>query len=267
MLKFFDIYWCYIKIFFKSRAEYRTSFVLGLLSNFYCYFISYATYWILITSLGDINGWDFSDLSILYGFSILTYSISGVFLWYTVYNMEVLITTGELDMYLTRPLGVLQQMIYQRFGDTFIGQIIVTIIFMIVAFINKVQYITPLFMIYLIFSIIGGVLIQSGSMIFIGSLSFWTHRSTEIGELFYYNIRSMTQYPLTIFPKRIQWILTFVFPWGFINYYPSIILLNKVRNKLEFLLGVTSPIIGVIFLFLALFVFKTGLKKYTSVGN
>jgi len=122
-------------------------------------------------------------------------------------------------------------------------------------------------LIYLIFAIIGGILIQSSSMILIGSLSFWMLRSAEFGDIVYYDIRSMTQYPLGIFPKWIQFILTFIFPWAFINYYPSLILLNKVETTMELLLGLLTPVVGAGMLVLSLWVFKRGLRKYSGAGN
>jgi ABC-2 type transport system permease protein len=267
MRAFFSTYWLYIITFFKSRAEYRAGFFFGLFSNFYCYFITYASYWVLISGLGSIGGWDFSDLSILYGLSLLTYAISGTLLWYTVYHLGGIITSGGLDMYLTRPLGVLRQMIFQRFGDTFIGQILVTIIFLTVAILSKASIMTPIKFGFLLLSIIGGILIQAGGMILIGSISFWTKRSGEIGDIFYYDIRNITQYPLGIFPRWIQLALTYVFPWAFINYYPALILLDKAQGASDFILGLLSPVVGLLFLALSLFVFHQGLKKYSGAGS
>ncbi len=170
-------------------------------AHFYCYFITYATYWVLIEGVGTIGGWDFSDLSILYGLSLLSYSISGTLIWYTVYHMDSMITDGNLDMYLTRPMGVMRQMIFQRFGDTFLGQIAVTLIFLITALVQKAEILSIWHYVYLVFSVIGGVLIQCGGMIFIGAISFWTKRSGAIGSIVFYDLRSLTQYPLALFPR------------------------------------------------------------------
>ena len=267
MKDFFSTYWLYIKTFFKSRAEYRVGFILGMFANFYCYFITFATYWVLVSSLGGIAGWNFEELSVLYGLSLLTYAISGTLVWNTVYHLGQTITTGRLDIYLTRPYGVLQQLIFQRFGDTFIGQIVVTVIFLIAAFVNNAEVMTWYKAIYLILAIVGGTLIQVASMILIGSLSFWIQRSGEFGDIVYYQARSMTNYPLCIYPKWIQGVLTFVLPWAFINYYPSLILLNKVETTFELVLGVLSPVVGVVLLSVSLWVFKQGLKRYAGAGN
>lgn len=135
---------------------------LTLFANFYCYFITYATYWVLVYGVSNIDGWDFSVLSILYGLSLSTYSISGTFIWYTVYHLDEIITNGNLDLYITRPLGVLRQMVFQRFGDTFLGQMAVTIIFLVSAFAAKMEQMLALLFFYLLLCICGGVMIQAG---------------------------------------------------------------------------------------------------------
>ena len=267
MRQFFSTYWLYIKTFFKSRAEYRAGFFFGLFANFYCYFITYSTYWVLINGLNNIGGWDFSDLSILYGLSLLSYSITATLMWYTIYNLSGIVTSGGLDSYLVRPEGVLRQLIWQRFGDTALAQILVTIIFLTAALLSKMGTLTLIKILYMFLAIIGGVLIQCGGMILIGAISFWTKRSNEIGRIFYYDMRELTQYPLFIFPKWIQLILTYIFPWAFINYYPALILLNKTQHFSDWTLGMLSPIVGVLFVLLSLLVFNQGLRRYSGAGN
>lgn len=267
MARFFDLYWSYIKTFFRARAEYRFGFISGLFSNFYCYFITFAIFWVLTNRFNTIGGWGFADLSVLYGLNLLTYAISGTLIWYTVYHLGREITTGGLDRFLTRPLGILGQLICQRFGDTFIGQIVVTLVFLVTAFIKLVDTFTPLTIIYIVLAIISGVLIQTGGMILIGSISFWTMRSSEIGDIVYYDIRSLTEYPLVIYPKWIKIILTYVFPWAFINYYPALIILGKESTKLDIALGWLSPLVGITFLSIALLVFNKGLKRYAGAGS
>ena len=110
-------------------------------------------------------------------------------------------------------------------------------------------------------------MIQTGAMILIGALSFWTMRTGEIGDVFYYNLRELTHYPLLIYPKWIQYLLTFLFPWAFINYYPSLIILGKAESGFEQMLGYLSPLVGAFVLSLGIFVFYLGLRRYASAGT
>lgn len=125
------IYIKYISIFFKSRSEYKCGFILGIVANFYTYFLAFLSFWLIINKFHNIAGWTFEDMSVLYGLNLFSYAAAGVIVWYNVFQLEKEITTGKLDLYLTRPMSVLGQLICSRFGDTFIGQLIVTLMFLI----------------------------------------------------------------------------------------------------------------------------------------
>lgn len=266
-MEFLKIYGCYVKMFFKARMEYRLSFFSGMLANFYCYFITYTTFWVITQQFGSIDGWKFEDMTILYGLNLFTYSIAGVLFWYTVFHLDNEITSGNLDSYLIRPMGLIKQMVCRRFGDTFLGQILVTLIFM-VSSIARINYqMTAFSYLYLFFSVLGGVLIQAGAMIILGSLSFWILRSNDLSDIVYYNMRTFIHYPLSIFPQFIRIILTYILPWAIINYYPSIIILHKVQTTEELVLGLLSPVIGMLFFLLSLLIFNRGLKRYSGSGS
>ena len=260
-------YLLYVKVFFKARSEYKVGFVLGIIANFYCYFLTFLSFWVVVSRFQNIAGWDFEDMSILYGLILCSYAVAGTFVWYSVYHLENEITTGKLDLYLTRPMSVLGQLICSRFGDTFIGQIIVTLMFLINALIKNSGILSWQTAAYLICVLFGGVALQMGAMILMGALSFWTLRSERIGELFYYQLRSLTHYPLVIYPGWIKVLLTTVAPWAFINYYPALIVLNKAETKWEYVCGAISPVIGFLFLGASVFVFHCGLRRYTSAGS
>ncbi|MDE7429447.1 MAG: ABC transporter permease [Lachnospiraceae bacterium] len=267
MIDFLSTYAVYIKTFFKARAEYKTSFVLGMVSNFYCYFITYMSYWVLMNGVDTVGGWDFSDLSILYGLSLITYSISGTLIWYSAYFLEDLIISGQLDIMLLRPQGLIRQMIFQRFGDTFLGQIVVTVIFLCAAFTTRAEALNLQMGFYLILAIIGGIFMQTGSMILFGAFSFWTMKSGALIDLLFYDLRNMTHYPLALYPKGLRIFLTFVLPWAFINYYPTLLITEKNMAVYETVLGMIAPFVGVLWFILAMAVFRQGLKRYTGGGG
>jgi ABC-2 type transport system permease protein len=199
--------------------------------------------------------------------NLLTWAISGTLFWYSIYFLENLVTTGGLDRFLLRPIGLIKQLVCNGFGYTFLGQIVVCCIFMGKAFWQMSYNLSIYSIIYIVFAIIGGILLQAGMLIIIGSLSFWILRSTQVGQVVCYDLRELINYPMNIYPKFIKIILTFVFPWGFVNYYPSIIILNKSNSNSELILGFIAPIIGISIFILSLKIFNLGLKRYNGAGN
>ena len=262
----FFLYFYFVKIWFKSRIEYQMSFFAGFFANFYCYFITYAILWVIIKKFNSIGGWNFSELTILYSFNLLSYAISGTLFWYSIYHLEDLVVSGNFDRYLLRPLGIIPQLMCTSFGYTFLGQILVSSIFLISNF-YKVADLTFFNIFYLCISLIGSVFLQAGAVILVGSLSFWILRSKEVGAVVYYQIRNFINYPLNIYPSFLKIILTFIIPWGFINYYPCLIFLNKYNNLYDHILGLIAPLVCIIIFIISLKVFSIGLRQYSSTGS
>lgn len=264
-MQFWNLYLNYIKRFIKARSEYRTSFFWGIISNFYSYLITYLTFYVIIDNFGHIDGWDFYDLCILYGLNLLTYAIAAMLFW-SVFGIEHDMLAGNLDILLIRPISLMKSLICRKFVDTFLGQILVACIFMITAFANNVEM-NFIKGIYVGAAIIGGILIHSATMIFFGSISFWTKRSLFLADLIYYDLRVFLEYPLSIFPIWVKYMFTFILPWALINYYPSLIILEKCNATFDYVLGIISPIIGAGFFYGAKVFFNYGLGRYNSSGS
>ena len=72
----------------------------------------------------------------------------------------------------------------------------------------------------------------------------------------------MAQWPIGIFKKGFIFIFTFIIPYGFVNYYPLLYLLDKEKNNLF----IFSPLITIIYLIPCILLFHKGIKKYSSTG-
>jgi ABC-2 type transport system permease protein len=248
-------------MFIKSRLEYKISFFVGMFSNFYCYLITFLSVWILVSRFGNIGGWEFDEISFLYGMNLMTYAIAGMFFW-PIFRIESDVTGGNLDYYMIRPLGIVRQLVCSHFGDTFIGQIIVAAIFII----NSISK-RNINIICLIIMIVSGTALQAAAMIILGSLSFWTKRSSQLSDILYYDFRKFVDYPLSIFPKWINFLMTFIIPWALISYYPALIVLNKANNVFEYTMGYLTPIISILCFAMAIRIFYIGLEKYEGSGS
>lgn len=263
---FAQIYGAYLKAFFRMQVEYRTSFVIGIFANGFCYFITFMTFQVLTDNFQDIGGWNFHEITILYGINLLSYATAGVFFWGSILCLEDLVVMGDLDRYILRPFGIIRQMAFTEFGWTFIGQILIAGFFLVKAYIY-LGLISLFSLLFTIYALIGSILIQSAAMIFFGSLSFWTTKSMAIAELVYYDMRRFTEYPLNIYPKQIYFILTFIIPWALISYFPSCVILSKDDTVFVTIMGYLSPCVGGILFVLSVIFFYRGLKRYAGAGN
>ena len=96
------------------------------------------------------------------------------------------------------------------------------------------------------------------------TLCFWTVESLEIVNAITYGGITSAQMPLTIYPRWLRLLFTFVVPLAVMNYLPADVLLN--RSPAPYL-AYLAPTVGLIFLFVSLQVWKIGERKYTSAGG
>ena len=74
---------------------------------------------------------------------------------------------------------------------------------------------------------IGGMLLFMAIFVVGATTSFWAPQAHEAVNIFSYGGQFMTSYPMHIYQEWLVSMFTFVIPMAFINYYPSLYLLDK----------------------------------------
>lgn len=264
---YFSVWIFYVRLSILKQLEYPLFLVAWILLVPFHWITGVWLIKIIVEKFNSLNGWDFSQLTFVYGLGLLSHGIVVIFFIQTL-HVENLVVRGEFDRMLLRPMNVFFQFISANFN--FIGflDVIPGVIIFIYAC-NQVDFIWTISNILnVIIVLISGTLIRTAIYMIIGSIAFWTKR---IGSLVNFTNTLLTQtttYPLTIYPHLIQIILTFIIPIGFVSFYPSIKLLNKEGS---FLIGGDLTFwtlgIGLITFFVAQSIFKLGLKNYESSGT
>ena len=111
--------------------------------------------------------------------------------------------------------------------------------------------------------LLGSIIVFFSVLLLMSSYCFITIQGLEVRNLFIDGGKNAAQYPINIYNKHLIFVFTFIIPYACVNYYPLLYLIGKSTNKLYIL----SPIISLIYLIPAIFSFKWGIKKYTSVGS
>jgi len=100
-------------------------------------------------------------------------------------------------------------------------------------------------------------------LLLLTTATFWIVRSGMLSQIFW-SLMRFTELPLDIYNPFIMFILTFVLPFGFINYYPAQTFLGK---GLWAYTAYLTPVIGLITFAIAYSIWKFGIKNYTSTGS
>lgn len=267
-LEMLVLFGVYSNITIKSWFQYKVNACIQSFTVFFRESTNIIVIYITLMYFDNINGWDKYDLFFLYSLLYVTYGILIIFCT-GLRDFEKLILIGDLDRFFLRPQGLLFQIIssnadwFAALGHGGLG----VVLFVFSA--NQVGITWNIGnIIYYIIAILSGTLIQAALFMFFATLSFYTIKSDGIKGMLYWNMRKFAGYPISIYRKEIQFILTFITPFAFVNYFPAQFLirssdLGQYPNVLIYL----SPIVASIFLLSANLFWVKSLKKYNSVGN
>lgn len=254
----------YFKLSLRKQLQYRLNFIIACVSIGPIHLIQLVFSWFITKEFDGFGTWDAWNLIFLYGLMLTSYGIAQVFARNLRY-LEEFVVTGSLDIYFVRPQSILFGLIFNNLGVIEIfAHFLPSVIVLVVACIyNRVHW-SLCKLLVLFGAVIGGAFIQMALFLLIGSVSFWTMRSRSLEKIFY-AFKDFLNYPLYVYGKEVLAFLTYVLPLAFVNYYPSLYILDKenARNALNFM---TMPV-AVCLSGIVLLVWRISLAHYESAGS
>ncbi|MEG6522503.1 ABC transporter permease [Desulfotomaculum sp. 1211_IL3151] len=250
----------------RAQMQYRYAFVMNILGWAMTYAGTAITMWVLLYSFGAIEGWTFWELIFLFALAVLSWGVCMVFFFH-FRGLDQYIVNGTFDRFLVRPMHPFFHFMAMKFDVGAFGQFLFSTIAVALAY-HHLQMHWPLWK-WLVFggAVVGGTLIQGGLLILISAIAFWTTRSERLYWAVMWPAKSLMNYPLTIYPPGVQWVVTFILPFAFVNYLPSLLLLDKTGGGYAPYWGFLSPVVGPIFFWLCLRFWMHGLNHYKSAGS
>ncbi|MBY9080747.1 ABC-2 family transporter protein [Paenibacillus sp. HN-1] len=259
-----SLYFRFLKLTVSSRMQYKTDTYLLTFAVIIRECTALVSLYLILMKFSQIQSWNIAQLLFLYSFVFLTYSLC-ILLFTGIRDFESLIHHGEFDGYLTKPIAPFFHVIARK-SDIMatLGHGTLGVLLFVYAYHKLNLPLSAGNILAIVLVMTGGILIQGALLLFTAVLTFWTVKSSGIQDLLFYQMRSFIAYPLSIYPKYIQGILTFIVPLGFVNYYPSRFFMGDHSNWgwVYLTLGV-----GVILFAAALLFWRTGLQRYESSGN
>ena len=251
-----------LKMNIKSQIEYKVSFIMDALSQFFIFFTYYFVIIALFDKFSNIRGFNVYEVLLCFSIVHFGYAFTETF-FRGVDKFENLIIDGSLDRFLVRPRGILFQVLCSKISLIKAFRMLQAVIIMVIAIVNLDVTWNISKVIVLVLMLIASVLIFFGIFVLTASYCFITVQGLEVKNVFTDGGKHLAQYPISIYRKGIAFVFTFIIPYAFINYYPLIFFLDKTNNILYML----SPLLVFLFLIPCLLSFKIGLKHYSSTGS
>lgn len=256
-----QLMWILFKASLKSQAQYKFDFIINLIGNVLGIIGDFIIIYFILMRFHQIDGWNIYEIALIYfivEFGFGMYRLIG-----DGFNkFEELILSGRFDALLIRPVSTLFQVMLQRIDFKRLGMVLQACAVGIWGMTH-----TPLregFYLYLPILLGISTVVNLEISIMLAAIAFWSGKNKDIIILGHYSTRSAANYPATIYNAFFSKLLTFIIPFFSVSYYPLVFFTRK--SDAVYLLF--APVMAVIVLTpITLFIWKLGIKKYSSTGT
>jgi ABC-2 type transport system permease protein len=251
----------------RARMEYRVDFALWILFGVVYHVAALAFVWVVVAQFRGLGDWSLEQVLFLAGLRLVAHAV-----FETAFgNLDIvgeMVRTGTFDRMLVRPVSPLLQVLLVEFRINGFGDLVIGLaIFLFVQPALHVVW-TPLAFAYLALVIVGSVLLEAGIFLVIASVTFWiVHVESLVwwaGDI----VNTFGNYPLSIFPQGARYVFTFVFPIGFLAFFPAAVFLGRA-GEVPFspLFAYGAPLVGLAVFAAGLLVWQIGLNHHQSTGT
>jgi ABC-2 type transport system permease protein len=249
-LKFLFAVW---KTNLLSAMEYRAAFLtqtIGMILNDFMYFLIWI---IFFDRFKEVRGWGLSDMYLTYGVLASSFGLVSL-LFGNAFNLSDIISKGRLDYYLSLPRPVLlhtvaSRMIASGMGDLTYG---------FISYGLSGQFTWDGLLRFILATLFAAA-VFAAFLILIQSLAFWFGIMSNLSALALNALLTFGIYPITLFDNYAKLILFTIIPAALMGAVPAEFIRAFTWQTLaQMLVG------AMVFLFIAVAVFRLGLRRYES---
>jgi ABC-2 type transport system permease protein len=251
----------------RSQLTYPVSFALDALGQALAHAAELVVILAVFAHVDTLGGFTRDEVLLMYGLAGISFGLADL----AVGQLDELprwIRTGELDVLLARPLGVLPQLVtsdlqLRRLGRSAMGAVVLA------AVLGQGQVDpTPLNALLVVGTPLVGATIISCIWVVTCSVSFWVIEGRELANAFTYGSQLTTAYPVTVFGPWLRRLLCYAVPGAFVAYFPALALLDRPDPLgLPHFLRYAAPLVAVAAVLVAALVWRTAVRHYQGAGS
>lgn len=253
------LFWKLVSVSLRSQMQYPASFLMLSLSHFLGTFVDILGIWVLFDRFQMVKGWTLHEVAIIYGIVHMGFALAEAFSrGFDTFHQ--LVKHGDFDRLLLRPLSPFFQVAVREAHAMRIGRFLqgLTVLLWGTHFI-------PINPFFILFSVLGTGALFYALFVIQAAISFWTIETLEFMNITTYGGLHTGQYPMSIYKPFFRLIFTIIIPLACVAYYPVASYLQ--REAIPLWLGLTLPLSGFLFLFLAFQLWRLGVRRYQSTGS
>lgn len=263
MKRHLRLFLLYFAQYAKVRLAYKADFFIAFFSSMAATVLGFGFVLVLFSKIPQLQDWSFYEILFLYGFSLVPLGFFNVISWNLYEFGDIYIIQGRFDRVLLRPVDTLFQVLFEKFRLESLQEVVTGVA--VAAFCLRRLHLGWRTDDYFWFSlmVICGALIYLSVFLILTAVSFWFEDRVGIVPPVF-NMLTFGRYPLTIYNVFIQFLLSWIIPFGFASFYPTTHFLRREAFVSYFHL---VPVVAATFFVLALLVWNRGVRNYSSTGS
>jgi ABC-2 type transport system permease protein len=253
---------------FKEWISYRSHMLVSLIVMPLFFLVQYHIWTSVFSSKDTIQSYSLESMLLYFALSTI---ITGITYDFTSHELSESVQSGELIIFLLRPVSVFYYFFIQKIGHRIIAFFIETVpLILIYIFIFKLKFRIESLLPLILSILLSFILLYLINFI-IGLFAFWIIRTDGIRRTvnIFMSFCAGSFIPLVFFPGFIQKIL-FIMPFQYIIYAPVSIYLGNYSLagfKISYWFILLMQFIYIIiFYFIALKLLGKAMRKFTGAG-
>lgn len=251
----------------RSQLAYPTSFALDALGQAIAQANELAVILIVFAQVDSLGGFSREEVLLIYGLAGISFGLADL----AVGQLDELprwIRTGELDVLLARPLGVLSQLVTSDLQLRRLGRAAVGVLVLAAVLVYGQVEPTPVNVLLVLVTPLVGATITASIWVMTCSISFWVVEGRELANAFTYGSTLTTAYPITVFGPWLRRLFCYAVPSAFVAYFPTLVLLDRPDPLgLPHALRYAAPLVAVAAVLVAALVWRTAVRRYQGAGS
>lgn len=252
----------YMSMYLKTQLEYKSSFILSLISQLLLVVLSSFTVFILMDKFNFMD--KYNIYQVILGISIVQFGFSFAECFGRGFDkFSKIIKTGSLDLMLIRPRNIYIQVFGSNIEFSKLSRVIASLVLFVIS-INNLDFEKSLINIFLlVLLLIFSTLIYFSLYILSACVCFKTIEGLEFVNILTDGSREFGQYPMDLFKKEVLLVFTYLLPIACVNYYPIMYVLGQ-SDKILYLI---SPLFCMVIFIVSILLFNKCLSYYASSGS
>jgi viologen exporter family transport system permease protein len=263
MKRHLRLFLLYFAQYAKVRLAYKADFFIAFFSSMSATVLAFGFVLVLFSKIPQLQGWSFYEILFLYAFSLVPLGFFNVISWNLYEFGDIYIIQGRFDRILLRPVDTLFQVLFEKFRIESLQEVVTGLLVMAIC-VDRLHLVWRLAdTLWFVPMVVCGALIYLAVFLILTAVSFWFEDRVGIVPPVF-NMLTFGRYPLTIYNVFIQFMLSWIIPFGFASFYPTTYFLGRKSFMPYFHL---VPVVAAGFFALAVFVWNKGVENYSSTGS